>query len=113
MFEKDKVEEIFADGVSQVSYSEVFRIIFGRIDPQAGNNDQGIPLIPNATVIMTVNGLLQLKKAIGEVIDQMVDAGVLDKDAVAAATAPQQAQGGTAPQVAPSTQGTPSSSNFE
>lgn len=109
----DKLEEIFADGVSQVSYSEVFRIIFGRIDPQQGGGDQGIPLNPFHSVVLTANGLFQLKKAVEEVLEQMISAGVFDRETVEAATKPQQVAAGQqeAPQQVGG--GAPKSSNFD
>lgn len=108
----NKMDEVYADGVSQVSYSEVFRIIFGRIDPQQGGNEQGIPLNPMLSVVLTANGLFQLKKAVEEVLEQMIEAGVFDREAVEQATKPQKvsAQQAEQPQVGG---GGPKSSNFD
>lgn len=112
---KELLPEVFADGVSQVSFSEVFRIILAGINPEKGQSEEGIPLTPKMTVLMPVNGFLQTFKAMKDVIDQMVEAGALDKEAVDAALSAAQAPGGNGngvvADIAPPA--APRSSNFD
>lgn len=113
MNDRQQLPELFADGVSLVSFSEVFRIVFAGIDPQTNQQSRdGVRLHPKMTVMMPVNGFLQAFRAMKDVIDQMVDAGVLDKNAVEAAM--QKRSGGNGAAAAPTAVAKqPRSSNFD
>lgn len=114
MYDQDKqLPEVFADGVSQVSFSEVFRIMLAGINPQQGGAaDDGIPLSPKMTVLMPMNGFLQAYKAMGDVIKQMVEAGVIDPNALENAGGTQVAQSGNGTVSNFQAKKGPSSSNF-
>ena len=75
----DKKKEIFADGIGQIHFAgNMVRFDFITLQP---NDDGKAPVPePNVRIIMPPQGFLAAFNSMQQLIDKLVDAGVLKKN---------------------------------
>ena len=75
----DKKKELFADGIGQIHYAGgMVRFDFVTLQP---NEDGKTPIAePNIRIIMPPQGFLMAYNSMQQLIDKLVDAGVLKKN---------------------------------
>lgn len=77
--QQERLPEVFADGVRQISFSSgVFRMELAGLGQAEGDQQNNPPpLVGKQLVMMPVDGFMQMFRSMKDIIDQLLAAGVL------------------------------------